>query len=104
MLAVIACVASCFLVLVLGFYGYVFMQLYREYQRFEAQEKHLAEHLCAIRLNPEIRAGRAKKAKLPKLPGHIRKETLIHVGVALGGLLGVFAEIDFLNRVVSAFH
>ena len=104
MLAVIACVASCFLVLVLGFYGYVFMQLYREYQRFEAQEKHLAEHLYAVGPEPEIRAGRARTATLSRPPGHIRKETLIHVVVALGGLLGVFAEIDFLNRVVSAFH
>ncbi len=35
-------------VLVLGFYGYVFLQLYREHQRVGALEKRLSDHLVGM--------------------------------------------------------
>jgi|SRR5271154_1193600 len=96
----IAFAMSC--LLVLGFYGYVFMQLYREHKRFKAQEKRLREHLYEMEPETEIGAGPSETATLPKVPAHMR--TLIHFGVAIGGLLGLFAEIEVLNQLVASFH
>jgi len=96
----IAFAMSC--LLVLGFYGYVFMQLYREHKRFKAQEKRLQENLYEMEQETEIEAGPSETATLPKVPVHMR--TLIHVGVAIGGLLGLFAEIEVLNQLVASFH
>jgi hypothetical protein len=90
--------------LVLGFYGYVFLQLYREHRRFRSIEERLDEHLLAAEPAPEMKAVRTKMVLAPKVQRRARKETLLHVGVALGGLLGVFAEIGLLNWVVSSFH
>jgi len=101
-LTVIACVASC--LLVLGFYGYVFLQLYREHRRYTALENRLREHLYEMEPKPQIKMGPSNRAGLPKAPKHIRKETLIQVGVAIGGLLGIFAEIGFLNGLINSFH
>jgi hypothetical protein len=90
--------------LVLGFYGYVFLRLYREHKRFRTIEKRLNDHFFAMGSSIELKAGRLKQAGAPKIPKRAPKETLIHVGVALGGLLGVFAEIGLLNWVVNSFH
>jgi hypothetical protein len=98
----VAFAISC--LLILGFYGYVFTQLYREHKRFKALEQRLREHLNAMVPPGEVQSGPSKTAALPKIRGPVRKETLIHVGVAIGGLLGLFAEIGFLNRLVNSFH
>jgi hypothetical protein len=98
----VAFAISC--LLILGFYGYVFTQLYREHKRFKALEQRLREHLHAMAPPGEVRSGPSKTAALPKICGPVRKETLIQVGVAIGGLLGLFAEIGFLNRLVNSFH
>jgi|ERR1700677_507770 hypothetical protein len=102
MLAVVGFALSC--LLVLGFYGYVFMQLYREHKRLKAQEKRLDEHLYAMGPEIEIKGRPLKTSTGRKVPRHTHKETLIHVGVAIGGLVSVFAEIGLLNWLVTSFH
>ena len=98
----VAFAVSC--LLVLGFYGYVFAQLYREHKRFKGLEKRLREHLYAMTPELEGKSGLSKVVRLPKVPEHIRKETLIHVGLAIGGLAGLFAEIGFLSQMIDSFH
>jgi hypothetical protein len=102
MVAIVGFAVGC--LLVLGFYGYVFMQLYREHKRFGSLEKRLHEHLCVMETERHIKAERPRTPVTPKIPRQARKETLIHVGVAIGGLLGVFAEIGLLNWLVTSFH
>lgn len=102
MLAVVGIAVGC--LLVLGFYGYVFLQLYREHRRFRSMAKRLDEHLVAAETSPAMNAVRTKTPPAPMVQQRARKETLLHLGVAVGGLLGVFAEIGLLNWVVSSFH
>ena len=99
---VLAFAVSC--LLVLGFYGYVFVQLYREHKRFKGIEKRLREHLYAMTPEREAKSVASKVATLPKSSDHLRKEALIHVGVAIGGLVGIFAEIGLLSQVVDSLH
>jgi len=86
-------------VLVLGFYGYVFLQLYREHKRVGSLEKRLRERLVAMDSESEFELDFRKK-----FAKRARHETLIQVGVAIGGLVGIFAEIGLLNRLVDSFH
>jgi hypothetical protein len=90
--------------LVLGFYGYVLVQLYREHKRFADFEKRLQKHLYRVEPRAEIEARPLKRTTLPKVARSRPGETLLHVGVAIGGLLGVFAEIGLLNWLVTSFH
>jgi hypothetical protein len=60
--------AVCFL-FVLGFYGCVFMQLYREHRRFAAQEKLLTEHLSAMAPKPEIKGAPKEEPHCLRFPG-----------------------------------
>jgi hypothetical protein len=90
--------------LVLGFYGYVLVQLYREHKRFADFEKRLQKHLYGMEPEAEIKARPLKRATLPKVAGSRHGETLLHLGVAIGGLLGVFAEIGLLNWLVTSCH
>jgi hypothetical protein len=90
--------------LVLGFYGYVFTQLFREHKRFKALESRLREHLYAIESEGGVKGDPSKTAASPKIPGQMRKDTLIQLGVAIGGLVGLFAEIGFLSQMVNSFH
>ena len=87
-----------------GILWYVFAQLYREHKRFQGLEKRLREHLYAMTPEREAKSCPSKVARLPRVPEHIRKETLIHVGVAIGGLAGLFAEIGFLSQMIDSFH
>ena len=90
--------------LVLGFYGYVFAQLYWEHKRFKGLEKRLRGHLYAMTPERDVKSGPSKVVRLTNAPERIRKETLIHVGVAIGGLVGLFAEIGFLSQMVDSFR
>ena len=102
MVAVASLAVSC--LVVLGFYGYVLMRLYREHQRLKAQAKHLCEHLHTLKSKPKTTADASKPVTLLGPHKHMRSEALIQVGIAVGGLLGVFAEIGFLSRLISSFH
>jgi len=97
-----AFVVSC--LFVLGFYGYVLTRLYQEHRRFKAQEKRLHEHLYAMEPKTKTAVAAPKTAARRTSPNGRRKETLLHIGVAIGGLIGVFAEIEFLNHLVASFH
>jgi hypothetical protein len=85
--------------LVLGFYGYVFWQLYREHRRMRNIDKRLREHLIAQDTNAEPGPDSRRRAY-----SRLRQENLIQVGVAVCGLLGVFAEIGLLNRLFVSLH
>jgi hypothetical protein len=102
MVAVAGLTVSC--LVVLGFYGYVLMQLYREHQRLKAQETHLREYLHALKSKPKATVDASKAGTLLRPDKHMRSDALIQVGIAVGGLLGVFAEIGFLSRLISSFH
>jgi hypothetical protein len=90
-------------VLVVGFYGYVFWQLYREHKRVGSLEKRLRQHL--VRMD----AGSESEPDLPAVAlsqqsKRVRHETLIQVGVAIGGLVGIFAEIGLLSQLADSLH
>jgi hypothetical protein len=85
--------------LTLGFYGYVFWQLYREQQRMRSVDKLLRKHLIAEDAHTE-----GKPESRTKVYTRIRQENLVQVGVAVCGLLGVFAEIGLLNRFFTSIH
>ncbi len=84
---------------VLGFYGYVLVQFHRESKRFKFRS-HFAEgeskdaDLCS------------KATTLPKTSAResIRRETLIHWGLAVSGLVGLFVEIELINSLVTALR
>ena len=88
-------------VLVLGFYGYVFWQLYCEHKRVRGLERRLREHLVGMDAESESES----ESDFPKnLVKRVRRETMIQVGVAIGGLVGIFAEIGLLNQLVDSLH
>jgi hypothetical protein len=90
--------------LVFGFYGHVFSQLYREHERIKAQERRLPEHFYAMESEHETKGARPQSVPVQKVLGDTRKDALIHAGVAVGGLLGLFSQIAFLNWLVSGFR
>ena len=91
-------------VLVLGFYGYIFLQLYHEHKRVSSLEKRLRDHLVGMDAESESEADSLQAGTLSKISKRAQHETLIQVGVAIGGLVGIFAEIGLLNRLVDSFH
>ena len=84
---------------VVGFYGYVLLQFYRENQRskfrngFETNGDEDSD-LCP---NP---------TKSQRAYGHksIRRETLINLILGVSGLVGLFLEIELLNSLVTVGH
>jgi hypothetical protein len=99
MLTIVACILSG--IVVLGFYGYVFSHLYSEYRKMKRQEKHLAEHLS--RVGPPSRSNDrpSDKSQSGRFPGSFRAEALVNVGVAVGGLVALVAELEILSRLAS---
>ncbi|MGA8143521.1 MAG: hypothetical protein WB987_06515 [Candidatus Acidiferrales bacterium] len=101
---------------VFGFYAYVFVQFHREQRRLNANKKRLPEHLYEMepeadrkessedREDPEFLS--AKAATLPKadLQEIFRRETLIQVSLAVGGLVALYAGIAILNSLVTRLH
>jgi hypothetical protein len=83
--------------LFLGFYGYVFWQLYREQKRMRRIDKRLRDHFLALDANP---APESREKSYQK----VWQQNLIQVGVAVCGLAGVFAEIGLLNRLIASVH
>jgi hypothetical protein len=80
-----------------GFYGYLVLEFYREHKRLRSYERRSNRMHAA---DPEI----PKRALPSQTPEVDRKQALVSVGVAIGGLLGIFAEIEFLNRLLSSAH
>jgi hypothetical protein len=100
MLAIAAGILSS--IVVLGFYGYVFAHLYSEHRKMKAREKYAADHLSRIGPRPQTKPLRSPQPDRKKSQGSFRTEALVNVGVALGGLAAMFAEIEILNRLLSA--
>jgi hypothetical protein len=99
---------------VCGFYAYVFVHLERERKRLAAHKKHLSEHLYEVRQEPgsnetahrnapELPGGASVSVK-PKSQEMLRRETLIQVSLAVGGLAAIFAGIALFNSLVSKLH
>lgn len=99
---------------VCGFYAYVFVHLEKERKRLAAHKKHLSEHLYEVRQEPA--SNKTADRDDPDLPGgasislkaksqeFLRRETLIQVSLAVGGLAAIFAGIALFNSLVSKLH
>jgi hypothetical protein len=112
MLAVIF-IVSC--LSVFGFYVYVLVQLRREEKREAAYKKRLPEHF--YQMGPERRQDDAENRRDPDFLGtgirirrnsgaeaRLRRETMVGVGLTIGGLAAVLAGIEFLNSLVTWLH
>jgi hypothetical protein len=110
MLAVIF-VVSC--LLVFGFYVYVLVHLRREERREDAHKKRLPEHF--YEMGPERHQDNAESHQDTDFLGtsirrnseakaRLRRETMVGVGLTVGGLAAVLAGIEFLNSLVSWLH
>jgi hypothetical protein len=84
---------------VLGFYGYVLVQFYQESKRFKFRGRFASDGSDDSDLCPET-------ATVPKTSAResIRRETLVHLGLAVSGLVGLFVEIKLINSLVTALH
>jgi len=110
MLAVIF-IVSC--LSVFGFYVYVLAQLRREQKREDAHKKRLPEHF--YEMGPERRQDNAENRQDPDFlrtsirrssgaEARLRRETMVGVGLTVGGLAAVLAGIEFLNSLVTWLH
>jgi hypothetical protein len=110
MLAVIF-VVSC--LSVFGFYVYVLVHLRREEKREDAHKKHLHEHFYEMgpdlhqddaenRQDPDfLRIGKSIRHNSRGAEARLRRETMVGVGLTVGGLAAVLAGIEFLNSLVT---
>jgi hypothetical protein len=99
MLAVIF-IVSC--LSVFGFYVYVLVHLRREEKREEAYKKRLPEHFCEMGperrqddtedCDPEVSRTRISTRHNSGPETRLRRETLVGVGLTVGGLAAVLAE------------
>jgi hypothetical protein len=99
---------------VCAFYAYVFVQMGRERKRLAEHKKHLAEHLYEMEPEPEKNEAddreetglrpRAGTARTANGRGSKRRETLVQVSLAVGGLVALFAGIEVLNSLVTRLH
>jgi hypothetical protein len=107
MLAVIF-IVSC--LAVLGFYVYVLVQLRREEKREDAYKKRLPEHFyemgperrqdnAANRQDPDFLRTRISTRHNSGAEARLRRETMVGVGLTVGGLAAILAGIEFLNSL-----
>jgi hypothetical protein len=110
MLAVIF-IVSC--LSVFGFYVYVLVHLRREERREDAHKKRLPEHF--YEMGPERCQDNAENRQDPDFlrtsirhssgaEARLRRETMVGVGLTVGGLAAVLAGIEFLNSLVTWLH
>jgi hypothetical protein len=112
MLAVIFIVSS---ISVFGFYVYVLVHLRREEKREDAYKKRLPEHF--YEMGPERRQDDAEDHHDPDVSrtristrhnsgaeARLRRETMVGVGLSVGGLAAVLAGIEFFNSLVIWLH
>src|SRR5580698_10487090 len=102
MLTIAACILSG--IVVLGFYGYVVAHLSREHRKMKARDQHVADHVSRISTSCETKPLPSPQQSRKKTPSSFRTEALVNVGVALGGLAAMFAEIEILSRLLSSSH
>lgn len=106
---VISCVTAC------GFYIYVLMQLQREHKWLNAHKKRLPEHF--YEMEPEPARNKAGRPAAPGLtdsgiansPGpdantFQRRQELIQLSLAIGGLAALFAGVELFNSLVTRLH
>jgi hypothetical protein len=106
---IISCLSVC------GFYVYVLVQLRREEKRGDAHKKRLPEHF--YEMQPERRQGDAENRQDPDFlrtkisirhnsgaEASLRRETMVGVGLTIGGLAALFAGIEFFNSLVTWLH
>ena len=113
MLAVIF-IVSC--LSVFGFYVYVLVHLRREEKREDAHKKRLPEHFYEMgpdlhqddaenRQDPDLlRTGKSIRHNSHEAEARLRRETMVGVGLTVGGLAAVLAGIEFLNSLVTWLH
>jgi hypothetical protein len=106
---IVSCLSVC------GFYVYVLVQLRREEKRGDAHKRHLAEHLYEMESehhqsdaeNPEdpdfLSSGRTPLSN-SEAKASLRRETMLGVGLTVGGLAALFAGIEFFNSLVTWLH
>lgn len=92
---------------VFGFYGYVLLQFQQEQKQLKAHKKRLSEHLYEMEPESSKRAAerhgdpdsRLRATTLPETKAQelMRRETLIQLSLAVGGLAAVFAGIEIFN-------
>ena len=112
MLAVIF-IVSC--LSVFGFYVYVLVQLRREEKSEDAQKERLPEHF--YEMGPERRQDDVENCRDFDFLGtrtrirhssgaraSMHRETMVGVGLTMGGLAAVLAGIEFLNSLVTRLH
>ena len=113
MLAVIF-IVSC--LAVSGFYVYVLVHLRREEKREDAHKKRLPEHFYGM--GPDLhqddaenrqerdflRTGTSIRHSSGGAEARLRRETMVGVGLTVGGLAAVLAGIEFLNSLVTWLH
>ena len=112
MLAVIF-IISC--LSVFGFYVCVLVQLRREEKREDVFKKCLPEHFYEMgperrqddtenRHDPDGSRTRMNIRRDSGAEARLRRETMVGVGLTVGGLPAVFAGIEFLNSLVTWLH
>jgi hypothetical protein len=112
MLAVIF-VVSC--LSVFGFYVYVLVHLRREEKREDVFKKRLPEHFYEMgperrqddaegRHDPDVSRTRINTRHDSGAEIRLRRETMVGVGLTVGGLAAVLAGIEFLNSLVTWLH
>jgi hypothetical protein len=112
MLAVIF-IVSC--LAVSGFYVYVLVHLRREEKREDAHKKRLPEHFYEMgpdlhqddaenRQDPDFLRTRVSIRHSSGAEARLRRETMVSVGLTVGGLAAVLAGIEFLNSLVTRLH
>jgi hypothetical protein len=101
---------------VFGFYVYVLVHLRREEKRENAYKKHLPDHLYEMgpdlhrddaenRRDPDfLRTGTSIRHSSGGAEARLRRETMVGVGLTVGGLAAVLAGIEFLNSLVTWLH
>jgi hypothetical protein len=106
---VVSCLSVC------GFYVYVLVHLRREEKRGDAHKKRLPEHFYET--EPERREDDVENPQDPdflrteisirpssEAKASLRRETMLGVGLTVGGLAALFAGIEFFNSLVTWLH
>ena len=99
---------------VFGFYVYVLVHLRREEKREDACKKRLPEHFYemgperrqdgAENHYPDVSRTRISTRHNSRAEAELRRETLLGVGLTVGGLAAVLAGIEFFNSLVTWLH